>query len=176
VDDYGLPIKDYHRVWYHRYRRDAGDSRNLSEVEGCGLVRGRPPDRILYPKYDVPGDFIVTTPSMILNHPDTAQAVLNGFAYGMAWTLTHRKAAEQIWQNYSSEYQGISDPTQNLYQFNVAFKDWGGGPYPYKLGYDLALHNLALTQPTATLFPYSNWVVTRFAAAALKLNVGCSWH
>src|SRR5262249_2698460 len=120
--------------------------------------------------------YIVTSPGMVLNHPDTVQAVLNGFAKGMAFALTQRKPAEQIWQKYSSTYQGTPDPATNLNSFNVAYSNWKGGPYPYRLGYNLVQQSLKLTQPNVVTFPYSRWVITRFAAKALKLPLGYKFH
>jgi ABC-type nitrate/sulfonate/bicarbonate transport system substrate-binding protein len=113
------------------------------------------------PVSDSVNDYVVVSPSMVKQHPDTVQAMVN--AIGMAWKLyqTDPAAAEKdAGQMYKDA--GVTDATEAHDLFTGWAKYWTN-PVPTEQAYNDTVKVINLSQATKVTLPYTQFADPTFA-------------
>jgi ABC-type nitrate/sulfonate/bicarbonate transport system substrate-binding protein len=140
------------------------------------------PPTILIPYYKIPpangtaGNYVLTTISMMQQHADVVQAVVTALAEAIELTIAHPQTAfNAVQASYGSVYGFTSSEDLTLFH---AYADVANLVYPSKSGYDnevFMVNEAQAAYGAQMTIPYSKFVVTKFAAAALK-HLGLTYH
>jgi ABC-type nitrate/sulfonate/bicarbonate transport system substrate-binding protein len=112
------------------------------------------------------GTYVFTTTTILQQHSDTVQAVVNAFAQATVFAKTHPAKAERDFSKVLATL-GITSPEEDQYLFQGVSATWKN-PFPTKLAYANAVALLNGAQPTPVTVPYSVFVVTKYVTAATK--------
>jgi ABC-type nitrate/sulfonate/bicarbonate transport system substrate-binding protein len=125
------------------------------------------------PETQLAADYMLTTSSMIAQHPDTVQAVVTAMLQAMFFIKAHPNQAEKDLATGLTNYASITSPEEQEYLFSD-YQGFFHSPYPAKKYFDVAVAMSNVTLPTPNTVTYSQFVVTKFvtkAAALLHVNL-----
>jgi ABC-type nitrate/sulfonate/bicarbonate transport system substrate-binding protein len=113
------------------------------------------------------GNYVMTNTTMIQQHADTVQAVVNAYTEAYLYVTKHPNQAEKYAAAQLATF-GITSPEEAEYIFTSSFLPFAKNIYPTKIAYEteVSLINAAGNGPIT--MPYSTYVVTKFAKIADK--------
>jgi ABC-type nitrate/sulfonate/bicarbonate transport system substrate-binding protein len=121
-----------------------------------------PPTNTMY--YQV----VDTSTTMIHQHPDTVQALVNAATEGWNYQLKYPNAAMRVDQPFYSNF-GITSPEEMDYLFATNATHLGTTPALTKVGFTSMVTVLNASNPSAQFtMPFSQWVIDKFVDKAIK--------
>ena len=111
---------------------------------------------------------LITTTSMIGQHPDTVQAMVTAVTEALQFMKTHRSQGEQIVGPQLAQF-GYTDPSEQAVLYYQAFLPFASLAYPAKAAYNAEVTLIGVGQPGAITETWSQFTYAKFATEALKV-------